>query len=61
MGRGQSLQARKHATPPIAHRHANYESPSSVSLDVYDCNEDPYANTNRLWTRLNNYNNVTAV
>lgn len=60
MGRGHSLTAfRKHVIPrmTIPHRHEDYGSLSPYSVHEV---EDPYANTNKLWTRLNKYNITTV-
>jgi len=59
MGRGKSINIlHKHVMPQmgISHRYVNCESSlSSFSKthNVYEI-EDPYMNSNKLWTRLNN-------
>jgi len=59
MGRGQSINIfHKHVMPQVGipNRYTNYESslPSfSKTHNVYEV-EDPYMNSNKLWTRLNN-------
>lgn len=63
MGRGQSTPVfRKHVMPhlTIPCNFANYGSLSSLpscsqTHGIYEF-EDPYMNTNKLWTRLNKYN-----
>jgi len=60
MGRGKSIDIlHKHVMPQVAisNRYANYELslPSSSKIhDVYEVEDDPYMNSNKLWTRLNN-------
>lgn len=59
MSRGQSTNSlRKHAMPQITspYKYADYGSLSSSLSQTPNEIDDPYANTNKLWTRLNKCN-----
>jgi len=54
MGRGQSISIlHKHIMPQVAIPNRSSLPSFSKTHNVYEI-EDPYMNSNKLWTRLNN-------